>query len=323
MSRSGATATELRAGALLLHRPERLAPDELVRRLGALQAQDVRAFPLALRARTEGLTAAAVAESPGIVRTWLMRGTLHLVPEEDVAWMRALLAPRTAAMTRRGLAQLGFSEDAVGRAIGLVRDLLAGGPCTRADVAALLRRHGLPSAGRAPAHVIGRAATEGVLVLGLDDRVLPAPPPGRAPAEPAVELARRHLAARAPARPEDFAAWSGLPLGAARAAWGELDAVEAGHGGWALRGHEPEPVPPGLVRLLPAFDELLLGWKGREHVVTPEHAKAVLPGGGMLRATVTVGGRAAGTWRRDGVELWAPVDRSLLDAELAEIRSWR
>ena len=308
----------LRAGAQLLHRPERLAPVELVRRLGAVQAQDVRAFPLALRARAEGLTAAAVAKAPGLVRTWLMRSTLHLVPEEDAAWLRSLLAPRGAAISRRRLGQLGFTEHDADRAVGLVREAI---PCTRSDVAAVLERHGLPCTGQAPVHLLFRAAAEGVLVLGLDDRVLPAPAAGPAPADPAVELARRHLASRAPARPEDLASWSGLPVGVARAAWRELDVVELG-GGWALRGREPAPVRRDLVRLLPAFDELLLGWKGREHAVAPEHARDVLPGGGMLRATVTVGGRVAGTWTRAGVELWEPVDPAALERELAEIRAW-
>jgi hypothetical protein len=55
--------------------------------------------------------------------------------------------------------------------------------------------------------------------------------------------------------------------------------------------------------------------------VPPEHAKAVLPGGGMLRATVTVGGRVAGTWTRDGVELFAPVPEGGLEAELRRVRS--
>ena len=321
MAGSAATASDaaLRAGSQLLHRPERLEPVELVRRLGAVQAQDVRAFPLALRARTAGLSDARVREEAGLVRAWLMRGTLHLVPAEDVAWMRELLAPRGAAASRRRMAQLGFSGRAAERAVALVRDALGDGPLDRAGVAELLERAGLPSTGQAPVHVLGRAAAEGVLVLGLDDRILPAPEPHPAPADPAAELARRHLAARAPAGPEDLAAWSGLGLREARRAWAELELVAVGDG-HALRGHEPDRVPQDLVRLLPAFDELLLGWADRTPVVPDEHAEAVLPGGGMLRATVTTGGRVAGTWTQRGVDLFEPVD---VAAELEELRLWR
>jgi hypothetical protein len=326
MPTSGATGSRdaglaaLRAGAQLLHRPERLTAEELVRRLGAVQAQDARAFPLALRARSEGLSAAAVAGAD-VVRTWLMRGTLHLVPPEDAAWMRDLLAPRREAASRRRMGQLGFTEASADRAVDLVRSALADGPLGRDEVAALLQRAGLPSTGQAPIHVLGRAAARGVLVHGPGDTFVLAAdrlPRAPVPRDPAAELARRHLAARAPARPQDFAAWSGLPLGVARTAWAELDLVELCDG-WALRGRVPQPVAADLVRLLPGFDELLLGWSGREHAVAAEHAKAVFPGGGMLRATVTVGGRVAGTWTREGVELLGEVNARALAAELADV----
>jgi hypothetical protein len=156
-------------------------------------------------------------------------------------------------------------------------------------------------------------------VVLATDRLPPAP----APADPEGELARRHLRSRAPARPEDFAAWAGLPLGVARRAWRGLALEEMGGLGWALRGHVPAPVAPCLVRLLPMFDELLLGWKDRDPILPPQHAAAVLPGGGMLRATVTVGGRIAGTWTAEGVELFAAAPRKAVDAELAEISAAR
>jgi hypothetical protein len=234
--------------------------------------------------------------------------------------MRELLAPRGAAGSRRRLAQLGFDEAATDRAVGEVQRALDDGPLTRAGVAALLERAGLPCTGQAPVHVLGAAAARGVLVLGTADEILPAPARGRAPRDPLAELARRHLASRAPGGPPDLAAWSGLPIGMARTAWESLDVVEHGDG-WALRDHVPDPVPDDLVRLLPMFDELLLGWKDRTPVVRPAHAKAVLPGGGILRATVTVGGRVAGTWTRSGVELFAPVPERALEAELRRVRS--
>ena len=313
MSSSGVTAS--RAGGQLLHRPERLGAVDLVRRLGAVQAQDLRAFPLALRARTED-----PGSLDGLVRAWLMRGTLHLVPAEDVAWMRELLAPRQAAGSRRRLAQLGFDEAATDRAVGEVERALQDGPLARTEVAALLERAGLPCTGQAPVHVLGAAAARGVLVLGTADEILPAPAGGRSPRDPLAELARRHLTSRAPAGPPDLAAWSGLPIGTARTAWERLDLVEHGDG-WALRGHVPDPVPEDLVRLLPMFDELLLGWQDRTPVVPAAHAQAVLLGGGILRATVTVGGRVAGTWTRSGVELFARVPERALDAELRRVRS--
>src|SRR4051812_13731531 len=99
MAAAGGPPGALRAGAQLLHRPARVPAAEVVRRLGGVQAQDVRAYPLAIRARTEGFEPADL-DAPAIVRTWAMRGTLPLVPAEDAAWMRALFAPRMAAGSR-------------------------------------------------------------------------------------------------------------------------------------------------------------------------------------------------------------------------------
>ncbi|MER5424565.1 winged helix DNA-binding domain-containing protein [Streptosporangium roseum] len=147
-----------------------------------------------------------------------------------------------------------------------------------------------------------------------------------------AELARRYLRAHAPATPADLAAWSGLPLRDARAGWrligGSLDELPGG--GWRLRGTAPEienasgtasgtgpeietasgseiasgtAAAPHAVRLLPAFDEYLLGWRTRSGVLADAHARAVHPGGGILRPTVLVDGVIRGTWSLNGPTL--------------------
>ncbi|ACZ89159.1 winged helix DNA-binding domain-containing protein [Streptosporangium roseum] len=60
---------------------------------------------------------------------------------------------------------------------------------------------------------------------------------------------------------------------------------------------------PHAVRLLPAFDEYLLGWRTRSGVLADAHARAVHPGGGILRATVLVDGVIRGTWSLNGPTL--------------------
>src|ERR1700730_16429426 len=70
---------------------------EVVRRVCGLQAQDVAAAALAVRARSRGLTVDAVDDARlrarTIVRTWAMRGTLHWLASEDVGWILAVLGP--------------------------------------------------------------------------------------------------------------------------------------------------------------------------------------------------------------------------------------
>ncbi|MEV4188239.1 crosslink repair DNA glycosylase YcaQ family protein [Streptosporangium canum] len=60
---------------------------------------------------------------------------------------------------------------------------------------------------------------------------------------------------------------------------------------------------PHAVRLLPAFDEYLLGWRTRSGVLADAHARAVHPGGGILRPTVLVDGVIRGTWSLNGSTL--------------------
>ena len=89
----------LRARAQLLDvpRPE-ASPFEIVQRVCGVQAQDLRAADLALRARAASLTATEVQAARGrerlVIRTWAMRGTLHLLASDDVGWLLSLIAPR-------------------------------------------------------------------------------------------------------------------------------------------------------------------------------------------------------------------------------------
>jgi hypothetical protein len=288
--------TRARAAAQLLHRPVRLAPAELVRRLLAVQAQDPRAVRLALRARIDTLTWDEV-DDDALVVTWLNRGTLHLVHRDDYPWLQALTAPTRDATSARRLRQLGVSESDADRAVAIVAAAVHEAPRPRAQLAELLGTEG-----QATPHLLALAARRGVTVMDTRRRFVPAP----AEAAPVdrdaalAELARRYLAAHAPATDRDLAAWSGLPLRDVRAGMRECricqpqaDSFDTGAiGARSVREVREapahiEPIPP---RLLPAFDPYLLGWKDRSFAVPPELSKQVHPGGGMIRAVATVDG---------------------------------
>jgi hypothetical protein len=290
-----------------------------VRTVFGLQAQDARAALLAVRARTEGATAQAVAaalRSGELVRAWAMRGTLHLLAAEDLPLALAVFAPLQLARGRRRLAQLGLSDADAERSTAETAAVLAEeGPLTRHELAARLRDRGVPVAaeGQAPIHVVRRAALAGVLCeVGMSGRyaALDVALPDRDAA--LAELASRYAAAHSPATAEDFAAWSGLPAADVRAAW--HDPVVA--------GDAPEP---GGVRLLPAFDEWLLGWASREPVLPAAHARKVAPGGGIIRPVAIADGRVFATWRLHGsqVEL-EPFGRGApsVAGEVAAIRAF-
>lgn len=328
----GVTDDEARAARVLAQDLDGAGGDVagIVRRVCGVPAQLLAASPLAIRARGGGPAGADVDRARqrerSIVWTWAMRGTLHLIAAEDVGWMGALFGPMGVARGRRRLRELGVDDDAARRGVRVIRDALARrGPLTRGEVADELRAGGVDvePGTQAVVHLISRAAFEGVVCGGPDrdgepayallaDWVNAAPP---ASTEAALaELARRYFAGYGPARLEDLATWSGLPAAQARAALalvaGELTEVRVGgERAWmaAERGGAPSA---RTVRLLGSFDPYLLGYRGRDHAVAAEHAKRILPGGGILRPAAIVDGRAVATWRqqRSGDRLTVTVE---------------
>lgn len=346
MQLSGQQIRYLRLRAQGLAGPPLPAAAAVVERLVGVQAQEEAAARLAFRPRSAGLTAARVDQARvaqrEIVYTWAMRSTLHFVPTADLGWLLGLLGPRFVRLGRRRRVQLGIDGD-VGRAGMQAIDsiLAAEGPLTREELGARLAAQGIPTEGQALYHLLGRAGLEGLLCVGppregqatyvrLADW---APPAAAEPGESAVvRLARRYLAGYGPASPEDFASWSGLPAREARAAFQAIagEMLEAGHDGepvWLLPEQaawleEPAGDEP-RVHLLPGYDAYLLGYRSRDLIVAPEHARRIHPGGGFIRPTLLVNGAAAGIWRlvqrRGPAQLIVQPFRRLHDDEQAAV----
>ena len=304
-------------------RADGAAPCDVVRAVGGVQAQDLRAAPLAVRARLAGAAHSSVAADGGIVRSSFMRGTLHWVHAEDARWLQALLGPVNRRRFARRMAAMGVDSPAAPAA---VRAAVADGPQTRQEIAAFARRHGVPLADdpQAPAWLVAAATFAGELVeyglrsgrpiYGLAEERLPRVDP---PADPLAELAARYRRAFPPGDAAGLARWSGLPLPVCRDAFRSAPAPAPAR-----------PEPRGA-RALGAFDNVMLGLADRSLVVAPEHERAIAPGGGVISATVLVGGRAAGTWKltpEPHAELFAPLSAAAqraLDAELDDVRRFR
>jgi winged helix DNA-binding protein len=300
--------------------------DDVVQRLVAVQAQDSWIAPYALRARMRH------AEEPkDAVINWLMRGTLHLVAAEDAAWLTGLLGPLFVAKTRPRRLQLGLTDDVLRREVAKLRQALPG---TRAE---LLSHVDVPE-GQARAHLLAYAGLTGVMVR-REDTFVPMPP-GATPDDPEHELARRYLAGYGPASPQDFAAWSGLPLTTARKVMPEAtdrqdtdrqdtDRQDTDLQGTGLQGRDrlgadSEGAKVPRVKLLGHLDPYLLAYKDRSFALDPAHAKKVNRGGGFLRPVILVDGRVAGvwsrTWRKERmvitIDAWDPVPTNELDDEV-------
>ncbi|WP_232661493.1 winged helix DNA-binding domain-containing protein [Pseudonocardia sp. TRM90224] len=318
-----------RAAAQLLL-PGRRSPEAVVEHLLAVQAQDLRAAYLALRAR--GVERAtdidrALTVDRSLVVGWLGRGTLHLVRSADYRWLLRLTAPGGEVTSLRRLAEQGVPAETAERAVELVeRELAQRGPLPRADLVEALRSAGIPAEGQVGPHVLRLAALRGTVVLGPvadGQQAYALAADWLGPQEPEPSLAVRYLRGHGPATETDLARWAGIPLrdarAALRAATDRVVEVDDGLLGLAERPPDEDPVP---ARLLPAFDPYLLGWQDRGFAVPLAHAKAVHPGGGILRAVATVDGRVVGTWSlradRATVTYLDPPDAGTTEALTAE-----
>jgi hypothetical protein len=308
----------------------------------AVQAQDSLAARLGIRVRATDVTDAdvirAIETDRTIVRTWLMRGTIHLVEARDLRWMVRLIGPAVARKFRTRWRQLGLTDDVLERAINALPEVLGDGPRNRHEIRVGLDERGITLASPDPqahTHALVYASTIGLVCRGPDrgrhatfvliDDWLPGSAAGPAGDDARAELARRYFAAYSPATAYDFGAWSGLAHAQSVALIrDELTAVDVdGRPGFRLGEVEPERG----VRLLPAFDNYLIGYKDRSAILEPELHEHVYQGG-MIRPTVLVDGQVMGTWAlerakgRVTISPFAPLTaavRRAVDAELADL----
>lgn len=309
----------------LLHqqidRPAFETPGDVVSWMGALQAQDYAwgLWSVGLRlahhvAATAAMVESALAERI-IVRTWPMRGTLHIVAAADVRWMVDLLGPIALARAATRRRDLGVDEATIGRAADLLVAALEGGrQLARPDALALFERNGIATAGNRGMHILVHLAMSGLLCLGVQQGRQPAftlldewlPGAKRLSREEGLAaLARRYVTSHGPVTPHDFAWWAGLNVSNARRAI-ELAGAELipatmnGVTYWLPQAAPPLAAAPAPnVHLLAGYDEYLLGYTDRSAMLDPADAPRIHPGAnGVFRPIVVVEGRVRGTWQR-------------------------
>lgn len=288
-------------------------PHDAVARLTAVQAQDRPSALWAIGLRTASGRAEDVEKAVGsrsIVRTWLMRGTLHFAAGEDVRWILDLVAPRVLAGSRTRDERLRLDERVYEHSRTAFADALGDRGClTRSEMMHVLEEAGISTAGQRGYHILWHLALEKLICFGpmagreqsfvlLDEWV----PPGKAmPRERALgELARRYFTGHGPAGVQDLAWWSGLTLSEARkgteAARPHL--VEEAHAGIPyFSGDDAWRGGDDRAHLLPAYDEYIIGYKDRGAVLDKGRTKDVLSSNGVFYPTIVTSGRVSGTWR--------------------------
>jgi hypothetical protein len=300
----------------------------VIAKICGLHAQLMSSAELTLWARVEdlepGMVGEALWEHRSLAKTWAMRGTLHLLPAEELPiWVAAqgVLKPRHHAKSWQKYYGLRYEEAEA--MLAAIPEALDGRMLTREQLAQEVGRI-------MGSEEIGSKLRDGFGALlkpsAFRGDLLFAPSVGRnvrfarpdqwlsewEPTETEVaarEVVRSYLAAYGPATREEFARWFGMisPAQSGRlieSLGEEVAPVEMeGSHAWMLAEHIPEvekAEPSGVVRLLPAFDHYVVAAPRDREVVLPEALKSrVYRPQGWLSPVLLIDGRMGGLWRHE------------------------
>ena len=290
-------------------------PEEVVRHMGAIQAQDYGQALWAIASRTKNCTIADVEKAVAdgkIVRTWPMRGTIHFVLPENARWMVDLSATRMVRADGTRQKQLGLNPAILENSRQVAIKALKGGKkLSRPDILRALNEAGISTDTQRGYHILWHLTQTGTLCIGPTENKQQtfvllkdwAPHASQLSREKSLaKLASMYFYSHGPATLVDFAWWGGLTQADARAS---LNAVKDN---FAVKiiGKDEYYMQPGLkpamshnTLLLAGFDEYLLGYRSREHVVHSEGLLKIVPGkNGIFLASIARDGQLVGTWKR-------------------------
>ena len=301
-----------------LIRPSLTDPAEVVRILGAVQAQDYGGAKWALGMRTRDATDASIERAfaeGSIIRTHVLRPTWHFVTAADIRWMLALTGPRVKATMAYYDRKLELDDALFRRSnAAIVRALRDGKQLTRAELAQVIRAAGIDVTGsQRLAHMLLRPELDGIICSGarrgkqftyalLDERVPAAPVMSRD--EALLELAMRYFTTRGPARANDFSWWSGLTVtdakrGIEMAGVALEPEVIDDRTYWSAPSARPPAWRSPKAFLLPNYDEFFIGLKDRSAIGKRlDSAKLVTGGDALIAYVVAVDGQLVGGWKR-------------------------
>ncbi|WP_166346058.1 winged helix DNA-binding domain-containing protein [Phytoactinopolyspora limicola] len=292
--------------------------DDVVRRLGAVQAQDfgpaIWSLGQRLDAVTEGQVLAAV-DAGVLIRTHVLRPTWHFVRPDDVRWMLELTAPRVHAFNAYYYRTHELDARTLEACTTLIVEALHGGAeLTRGELATVLERGGVAANSLRLGLILMYAELEQAICSGvrrgkqqtytlLDERVPTARRLSRD--EQLAELTRRYFTSHGPATARDFHWWSSLTMAEIRSGLDlvadtlERAVVDDVTYYWSGGGAGAPADPPATVHLLQPYDEYVVAYTESRAVYDIAGLDAAKrPERGAYNGVVLLDTQVAGNWKR-------------------------
>jgi Winged helix DNA-binding domain len=323
----------------LARRAPRAKALDVVSDIAGLHAQVAACAELTLWARVDGLKPgdvdALLWKRRRLVKTWAMRGTLHLLAAAELPrYVGALARLRPRHHVPAWLRYHGLERDQAEAMLAAIADALRGAELTREELAAAVtERLGEPELAAKLKGGFGDllkpAAFTGDLCFAPSDgqRVRFTRPAdwlgGWEPVDgekAARDVVRTYLHAYGPAPREQFQRWFGMTSPAEAGRWIEALGEEvaevdvAGEKGWMLAADADAAAsaePAGVVRLLGGFDHYVVAApRAADAVLAAAHRDRVYRPQGWLSPVLLVDGRIEGVWSHalDGGEVQVTVE---------------
>lgn len=308
--------TNIRVLSQQLATPQFDSPIELVRWMGAMQAQEytMAKWAIGTRLKSGSLVQVEKALERGeIIRTHVMRPTWHFVPAEDLRWMLQLTGERVRKSFDSYAKKFGIPESTHTACCNLLEKMLRDhNHLTKQEISEGFKQGGITDNDSIAHYFLARAEGTGLVCSGADknSKVTYALIDERIPYtkellkdEALAKLARRYFQSHSPASFQDFLWWSGLTITETRRAIqlieGEL--INDRYEGYELLVHESwvENKPSEeIVHFLPSFDEYLISYKDRSTVLDTKHYAKAFNNFGIFYPVILHNGKIIGNWKK-------------------------
>ncbi|TND10508.1 MAG: hypothetical protein FD123_150 [Bacteroidetes bacterium] len=287
-------------------------PQEIVRRLGAVQAQVFSMAKWAIGLRLPGSRESDIdrAFNEGkILRTHLLRPTWHFVSPQDIRWMLALSAPRVHAANAFMYRQLELDKAVFKKSNAtIVKMLRDGNHLTRDELNTGLKRAKIIAGGPRLSYLMMFAELEGIICSGprkgkqftyalIDEHVPATKKESRE--ESLGRLTEIYFSSRGPATIADYCWWSGLTVKDAKTGIALLSSKLTCE---KINDREHYFVPADLPEnkllqtfLMPDYDEYGIGYKDRSAMSNKLANQGTLT---VYSHLLIIDGIFGGTWDR-------------------------
>ncbi|WP_243396466.1 winged helix DNA-binding domain-containing protein [Leptospira hartskeerlii] len=299
--------------------PKLSSAEQVVESLAAIQGQDYAASKWAIGLRVPGLKEEDVESAfldKKIIRSWPLRGTLHVVSAKDVYWLLDLLGPPTISKYAAHYKKIELDPKVLKKCYSILsKNLLNQNFLTRKEISSILERSGIVTNTTRLSHILQRAGLEGLICFGprknkdftytLIEEWIPKIKRVKKPKEESLyDITKKYFDTRSPATLADFVWWSGLNVRDAKAGIESLGSKLNSFRKDDQAYYIPQKMDlidkdSDTLFLFPAFDEFLLAYTDRRDCMDPPPKRLLTPADNLFRPTLVINGWVTGIWQRE------------------------